>query len=61
MKFSKELIIKIELAGAEVSCFTSVLEKVVNVETTIAPNVMKILDEKEIKLLSEILKSLKNE
>ncbi len=59
MKANKQVLFSLELQGEEVEVFKSLLEKIVNVETAITPNVMKILDEKETKLVETLFKEIK--
>ena len=61
MKALKQLVFTLELSGDEVESFKSALMKIVNVESVLSPNVIKILDDKETSLLSEIYKNLTSE
>jgi hypothetical protein len=58
MKASKQVLFTLELSGDEVEYFKSALMKIVNVESVLSPNVIKILDDKETSLLSEIYKNI---
>lgn len=59
MKAEKQTTIKIELEGDEVALFSEILFKVLSVETTISPNVMRMLNEAQVKLLEEIQKAIR--
>jgi predicted hydrocarbon binding protein len=58
MKAQKQVLFNLELQGDEVKQFKEALRKVVNVESAISPNVLKVLDDKETKLLNEIYKTI---
>lgn len=58
MKAVKQVLFTLELSGDEVESFKSALMKIVNVETVLSPNVIKILDDNETSLLNEIYKSI---
>lgn len=59
MKSAKKVLFELELEGDEVKYFTEALTKIVSVETAITPHVMKILDDKETRLLEIILNELR--
>lgn len=59
MKSNKKVLFNLELEGDEVEIFNETLIKILNVENTITPHVMKILDDKETRLLEIILIELK--
>ena len=58
MKAQKQVLFNLELQGDEVDIFKEAIEKIVNVESAITPNVMKMLDDKETKLLQELLNAI---
>jgi hypothetical protein len=58
MKAQKQVLFNLELQGDEVKQFKEALRKFVNVESAISPNVLKVLDDKETKLLNEIYKTI---
>ena len=58
MKTQKQIIFNLELQGDEVDVFKEALLKIVSVESAITPNVMKILDDKETRLLEELLNAI---
>ena len=59
MKAQKQVLFSLELQGDEVQVLMNALEKIIHVETAITPNVIKILDMKETKLIEEIFKEIK--
>lgn len=61
MKAQKQVLFSLELQGDEVDTFKETLMKIISVESNTSPNVIKILDENETKLLSEIYKNIKDE
>ena len=58
MKAQKQVLFNLELQGDEVDIFKEALLKIVNVESAITPTVMKMLDDKETKLLQELLNAI---
>jgi len=60
MKAQKQVLFNVELQGDEVEIFKEALMKIINIETTTTPNVIKILDNKETKLLEELFKAIKD-
>jgi hypothetical protein len=58
MKAEKQITIKIELEGDEVARFSDILFKILSVETTISPNVIRMLNDSQVKLLEEIQKAI---
>ncbi|MEC4049316.1 hypothetical protein OX284_007725 [Flavobacterium sp. SUN046] len=58
MKVNKQLVINLELQEDEVQSLKEALQKIINVETSISPAVMKILNEKESKILEELFRSI---
>jgi hypothetical protein len=61
MKAKKQVLFSIELQGDEVNTFKETLMKIISVESNVSPNVIKILNENETQLLSEIYKEIKDE
>ena len=59
MKAEKQFTINIELEGDEVAQFAEILFKVLAVETAISPNVMRMLNDSQVKLLEEIQKAIR--
>lgn len=58
MKAEKQIIFKLELEGEETKLFSEALFKILSVEKTISPNVMRSLNDQEVKLLEEIKNSI---
>ncbi len=59
MKAEKQSIVRIELKEKEVELFTEILFKILAVEKTISPNVMRMLSDDQVKLLEEIENAIK--
>lgn len=60
MKVQKQVLFTLELQGDEVEVFKEALFKIVAVEAAISPNVMKMLDDKQTKLLEQIFETIKD-
>ena len=59
MKAEKQIIVKIELVGDEVTLFQEILLKMLAVETTISPNVMRMLNDEQLKFLENLEKNIR--
>lgn len=61
MKVRKIELVQLLLENEDTSIFRESLRKIINVETTIGVNVLKILSSEELKLLKAIQKEISNE